>query len=293
MTAAIEKRISDDEISLGDLVQTVRKAKWRVLTLTIAMTVSAGVAVFQVPKTYKAHVIVAPVSSTGGAGQMGALSSMVSQFGGLASLAGISGTVDNKKAEAVAVLQSETLTQQFIEQNQLLPVLYRDKWDAGLKRWKETDPTRIPTLWTANQYFGDKIRTVDSDTKTGMVTLTIAWNDPAVAANWANGLIKLTNDYLRQAAIEETERNISYLNGEAARTSVLEVRQAIYTILQTEIDKEMLARGSQEYALKVIDRAFPPERPASPRKVLWLLSGAVIGLILSVLSAFMRTSSRQ
>jgi hypothetical protein len=40
---------------------------------------------------------------------------------------------------------------------------------------------------------------------------------------------------------------------------------------QNEINKVMLARGSREYALKVVDPAFTPELPSSPKLSLWLL----------------------
>lgn len=268
----------------------VRQARWRVAILTTVGAVTAGVLAFVVPKTYKAEIMVAPVSSTSsGGGLGGALSSVVSQLGGIASLAGIAGNMDNKKAEEIAVLQSETLTQAYIENNQLMPVLFASKWDAHQQRWKVSDPEDTPTLWLANEYFRKKVRTVDTDAKTGLVTLTIAWKDPKLAAEWANGLVKMTNDYLRQRAIEETQRNITYLNEEASKTNVMEAKQAVYTILQSEINKEMLARGSQEYALRVVDRAFPPERPTSPRPVLWVLLGALGGMALGVMTALTRS----
>jgi hypothetical protein len=79
----------------------------------------------------------------------------------------------------------------------------------------------------------------------------------------------MTNDYLRANAIAQSERNIAFLGQEAAKTYVVGVKQAICEILQSEIRKEMLARGSEEYAFRILDRALPPERAASPRKLLW------------------------
>jgi uncharacterized protein involved in exopolysaccharide biosynthesis len=169
----------------------------------------------------------------------------------------------------------------------LLPILYASKWDDRLGRWKPTDPQKIPTLWTANLYFKKSIRAVEMD-KTGLVTMTISWTDPVLAAKWANDLVKMTNDYLRQAALEESERNIAYLNEQAERTSVIGAKQAIYTLLETEINKEMIARGSKDYALKVVDRAFPPERASFPQTFLFMLLGCAAGLFLSTIVSFIR-----
>ena len=125
-----------------------------------------------------------------------------------------------------------------------------------------------------------------TDPKTGLVTLTIAWSDPRLAAKWANGLVSITNDYLRTKAIAESERNITYLNEQAGKTDVMTVKQAIYAILQNEINKQMLARGSDEYAFKILDPAAPPEVPSSPRPKLWTFLAFFGGLALSIFAAY-------
>jgi len=219
---------------------------------------------------------------------MGGLSSATSQFSGLASLVGLSPQQDSKKSESLAVLQSEALTQQYIANNDLLPVLYPKRWDAVAKRWKVTDPKKIPTLWTANQLFKEKIRVLTTDTKTGLSTLIITWDDPVVAARWANGLVKMANDYLRDKTIVESERNIAYLTEQGAKTDAVGVKQAVYSILQTEISKAMLAKGSDEYALKVVDPAFAPEKASSPKPALWIFIGTVAGLICSFIIVMVR-----
>ena len=70
----------------------------------------------------------------------------------------------------------------------------------------------------------------------------------------------MANDNLRDRAIAESERNISYLNEQAAKTDVVGIRQTIYNIMETEINKAMLAKGSEEYAFKLIDPAVVPQK---------------------------------
>ncbi|MGI0133419.1 MAG: GNVR domain-containing protein, partial [Candidatus Micrarchaeaceae archaeon] len=131
---------------------------------------------------------------------------------------------------------------------------------------------------------------VTTDSKTGLVTLTITWKDPALAAAWANGLVRYTNDYLRGRALEESERDITYLTQAAKATDLAGVKQAIYSILQSEISREMLARGTAEYAFKVLDPAVPPERPSSPIKSLWICLGLLGGLALSLCVIIVRSA---
>jgi len=166
-------------------------------------------------------------------------------------------------------------------------VLYAKKWDPGTQKWWVTDPQKIPTLWKANRDFR-KIRSIVDDKKSNMVVLKITWKDPKQAAQWANDLVRITNSYLRDKAIQEAERNITYLNEQASKTNVVEAQKSIFSLLETEINKEMLARGREEYALKVVDPAFVPEKPSSAGLVLLALLGFGLGCTGAVLVAFGR-----
>jgi uncharacterized protein involved in exopolysaccharide biosynthesis len=281
-----------EQISLKEVIEDLWLRKWTVIALCAILVVSAATAAILLPKKYEASVLVSPETNTPGGTRLGGLGSVVSQFGGLASLAGLSVGMNSHAAETVAVLKSRALTEAFIQQNDLLPTLYPKLWDSKLKRWKVTDPRKVPTLWKANREFDRDIRFVSSDPKTGLVTLSIHWRDPQQAAAWANGLVKETNDYLRAKAIAKADRNISYLEAQAAQTEMLGVKQAIYSILENEIDTEMLARGSAEYALKVLDPAQAPQQPSSPEPLLWVLLALFAGILLSVLAAFIRVAWR-
>jgi len=279
-----------DEISLRDLIALIWARRWLVLSIVIIATSVAGAAALIADKKYLATVTLSPAS--GSQNQLGALGSLAAQFGGVASLAGISLPGDSKRSESLAILQSEALTESYIRKNDLLPILYGDLWDPVGKKWKETDPKKIPTLWKANQYFKKSVRAVTTDPKTDLVTLTITWKDAELAARWANELVRMANEYSRDRAIQESERNIAYLNEQALKTDMLGVKQVIFTILQNEINKEMLARGNSEYALKVLDPAFTPERPSSPKLTLWLIMGFFGGLFWALFMVFVQNAWR-
>jgi uncharacterized protein involved in exopolysaccharide biosynthesis len=280
-------RPRDEDLRLRDAIALLVPYRWLIgataLVMAAAMALTAH---FLVTKWYEATILLAPVSEQEVGSRLGSVSGLASQLGGLASLAGLSGSGNSFKNEAVATLQSEALTERYIIDNNLLPVLYSDLWDSQRKTWTVTDPKKIPTPWKANRYFQKQIRVVVENNKTGLVSLSIKWTDPALAAQWANGLVKMTNDYLRQKAIVEADRNIDYLNDEVKKTTVVPVQQAVYSLMETEIKKEMLARGSSNYALKVLDPAITPEIRSSPTTLLWLVGGFVLGLFVSVTAAF-------
>jgi uncharacterized protein involved in exopolysaccharide biosynthesis len=279
----------NDEIKLRDVFEAIRRFRVAVLICLIIGTCAGSALSLLSDKKYEAAIVVSTVSDDGLSGRLGGLGALAGQFGGLASLAGISIGGNNKRDETIAVLQSEFLTEKYINDHNLLPVLFSKYWDSGTGKWNTTDKKRIPTLWKANRYFNKSIRKVTDEKRTGLVYLKIEWKDPAVAALWANDLVKLTNSYLRDKAIVESEKSIAYLREEGAKTDSVDARHAIYTVMENEINKEMLAREREEYALKIIDPAVPPERPSSFGPLGMGIFGFVAGLMASILWVAIRT----
>jgi uncharacterized protein involved in exopolysaccharide biosynthesis len=252
------------------------------MTLGLGL-LAGGLSAIQ-PNTYKATVVLSPVSNPTAAGR---LAGQGSQVGGIASLIGLSFGGDTSKAESLAVLQSESLTERFIHDNNLLPLLFKDQWDPVGRQWKGGPAERQPTLWKGNEAFA-KIRNVGEDKKLSLTALTITWTDPVTAAKWANDLVKAANQALRNQAIEESQQHIAYLQNEANGTDVAQVRAAIYAVLESEIKNVMLAKGPGDYALKIIDPAIPPEKRFGPQPLLWAIGGASTGLVLAVFVIFLR-----
>ena len=212
------------------------------------------------------------------------LSSLATQFGGLASLVGLNSGATDISVESLAVLRSREFTTQFISDLNLLPILYAKKWDAAAKKWNVKDPKDIPTLEDAFLYFDEDIRSISQDTSTNLVTLSIEWNDRQMAADWTNELVKRLNARMRKSAIEDTTRSIDQLQQELAKTSVVELQSGIYQLIEAQIHVRMVAQTEEQYAFRVIDPGVAsdedhyvwPNRPLF--LALGLLGGGLLGL---------------
>jgi uncharacterized protein involved in exopolysaccharide biosynthesis len=268
--------------SLGEIVSRDRKLI-AIVTLIVTIITAIGAIISQ--KQYKGTVQFSVVTQD----QKGGAGGLMSSFGALASLAGVSVGGESDKYEPIALLESRFLTEMYIQQNNLLPILFPKAWDAQAGRWK--DPATAPTLWKGDAQF-KKIRAVVTDAKTGLVTVSITWPDPEVAAKWANGLVALTNKQMRERALHESDRHITYLREQAERTELVPVQQALSTLMENEYKESMLAGGTEEYSLKVIDPAFVPETPSSLRRSLVTLIGLLGGLFISIVFVFIRASWR-
>lgn len=274
------QRPHNDEHTVVELLQVFWRGKWFMFMATTAVLLVAAVMVFFLPKRYQASVLMIPASSES-AGALGAIGGLANQIGGLGSLIGLGKVAGDRTQEFLAILQSRRLTEQFIEQHRLLPILFADRWDAGNQTWK--NGTDAPSMWDAIRVFDKKIRSVSESKLTGLVTLNISWRDPALAAQWANELVARANELTRIKALEDSERNIAYLTEQANATNEVGLRTTIYTLLETEFKQVMLARGNQEYAFRVIDPAVAPEKPSFPRPLLMLIGALGFGILSSAI----------
>jgi LPS O-antigen subunit length determinant protein (WzzB/FepE family) len=258
---------------------------WRVLAVTtLAGALLALVMALSTPPKFRAQALVAPVLQSEGAGAGGGA---LRSLGGLAALANIDlGAGGGRKDQSFATLSSLGFAREFIQKHNLLPVLYAERWDAQAGRWKSG--ARVPTLGEAVKVFTDDVVSIVDDKKTSFVTVTVDWGSPQQAAEWANGMIDMVNDKLRAEAINHTARSLEYLNGELAKTSVIELRQAIYRLVEEQENNAMVANVQHDYAYRFIDAAVTPEKKHSPKRAVMTVVGAAVGLFVGTLLVYLR-----
>jgi uncharacterized protein involved in exopolysaccharide biosynthesis len=253
--------------------------KWLVLAIVAVSTGTAIAIALILPPTFRAEAVLSPVNHDV-AGASG-ISELIGRYADVASLAGVpvgAGSAD--QYEAVATLSSRALLQAFIADNDLLPVLFPDAWDSGTKTWK--GPTEAaPTLWHGIREFQSGIMNVATDRRTGLVTLTIDWRDPLVAADWANQLIARTNETLRNRAIAEGESSIEHLNVEIERTTEVQLRNALYRLMESQLWRVTMATVTREYAFRIIDPPMAPAERFRPQRAQIALTGLMLGLVLA------------
>jgi capsular polysaccharide biosynthesis protein len=272
-------------VNLSDYWNILAHHRWLVAAITIAVLAAATAAAFLIPPVYRAEIVFVPVEEEDPGS---ALSALASQLGSLAMVAGLEGGGGPHKDKAIATLLSRTFTKLFIEDQQLMPILFADEWDSPNQTWFPDDPLDIPSQWDAYELFETDIRFISEDPLTGIITLRIEWTDPNLAALWANDLMQQLNEHMRQAAVDEATKSIEYLKTELEKTSVVEIQQSIYRLIETQINNVMLANVNEQYAFKIIDPAIVPDADKFvwPNRPLFIGGGLVVGIFLGMLAAF-------
>ncbi|EDY83719.1 Chain length determinant protein [Verrucomicrobiia bacterium DG1235] len=268
----------EDELSLIDLWNIVWKRKWPWLVFGPLFGIFGVFYALNQTEIYRAEATLAPNSEEKSGG---GLSALAGQFGGLASMAGLNLGGGGSTETAIATLKSRQFLTPFITTETSLKALFPKEWDEETKAWtvakERRNDSNTPTDLEAYEFFTKNSLKVSEDKKSGLVTLAVELPDPKLAAEWTNQLVGKLNSHLRQQAKIESERNLAYLNDQLSDTRVLEIREALYGLIENQTKNAMLANAKEEYAFKVIDPAVVPELRVRPKRSLIVIASGMLG----------------
>lgn len=298
------QQVADDEIDLRELFNVIWQGKWLIIAITAVFAIGSVVFAIMQPNIYKSEALLAPASEEQGGG----LSALASQFGGLASMAGINlgrkGGVD-KTQMAIEVMKSRQFASDFIQKHQLLPdLMAAEKWnmaensviyDAALYDVSENKWLREvkapfkpkPSMQEAFKKFS-KIVSVNAEKDTGMVTVSVEHLSPAVAQQWVNWLVEDINKVMKERDVAEAIRSSDFLNKQIAQTNVADIRSILYKLVEEQAKTIMFAEVRDEYVFKTIDPALVPEEKAKPKRALICVLGTMLGGMLAVMLVLIR-----
>jgi len=297
------KNNSDDEIDLSELWHAIWVGKLLIIVISFVFAVSSIFYALSKPDIYQASILLSPASSDS-AGGMGALAG---QFGGLASLAGISlgGGGTDKTALALEIMKSRAFLESFIVKHDLLlPLMASDGWDrindllifddelydVINKEWvREVSypKTVIPSHWEAYQELL-KLITASQDKTTSLITIDIEFYSPQIAKKWLQWLVADVNDFMREQDENEAQASIDYLTKQLEKTEVSTMETVFYQLIEEQTKNMMLTKVSAEYVLKTIDPAQVPEKKSGPKRALIVILGTVLGGMLSIMLVLVR-----
>ena len=176
----------EDEIDLLELIRTLLQA-WKIIVgITILCTGLAIAYALHAPEVFKAETLLAPTHE-----EKSSASSVLGQFGGLAAMAGVTIPADSNIERVLATLETRVFLKKFVVEKNLLPIIFEDFWDVASKSWKLQVGQDAFILEDGILPLQGAIE-VDQG-KSGLITLSVSWKDPEVAAQWANELVKQLN----------------------------------------------------------------------------------------------------
>ncbi|MFB2679538.1 Wzz/FepE/Etk N-terminal domain-containing protein [Shewanella mangrovisoli] len=307
--AQFSPTLANDEIDLRELFSVIWKGKWLIIAITTVFAIASVVFAVLQPNIYKSEALLAPASEEQGGG----LSALASQFGGLASLAGVNlgakGSTD-KTQLAIEVLKSRQFTSEFIQKHNILAdLMAAKKWDRETDKliYDEDDYIEVTNTWVrevkapfkaepsmqeAYKEFS-KIIAVNKDKESGMVTISVEHLSPIVAQQWVTWLIQDINKVMKDRDVAEAHRSTEFLNKQIALTNVADIKTVLYKLIEEQAKTIMFAEVRDEYVFKTIDPALAPEEKAKPKRALICLLGTILGGMLGVMLVLVRHFMRK
>lgn len=287
----------DDEIDLRELFGIIWQGKWWIIAITFVFAVGSVIYSLSLPNIYKSEATLAPTEEASGGG----LSQMAGQLGGLASLAGVNlgSQGADKTTIALEILKSRAFIKSFVEKYDILPELMAvEEWNRSVdlvfdnevynpdtKEWvREVEPPKQPepSSWEYVKVFRESVLEVSKDDTTGLVTIAVNHQSPEVAEQWVVWLIEEINNHMRERDIQEAQRSLEYLDKELQSTSLSDMQQVFYQLIEKQTQTIMLANVRPEYIFQTLDPAVVPEQKAKPSRALICIIGTFLGGFLSV-----------
>ena len=287
----------DDEIDLRELFGVLWAGKIKIIAITVIFAVASVNYALSVPNQYKATALLAPAKSDGGG-----LSGALGQMGGLASLAGISlGGGESGEAQiAQEIMKSWSYIEGFIADNDLAVELAAAQgWSKGSnelqindsvydtenKQWLSKNEAGVmgpPSSWSLFKAFSGRLA-VSEDKNSGLVSVSIEYYSPLIAKQWVDLYVESINRFMQQRQVTKVSRNIEYLQEQIGKTSIAEMQEVFYSIIEEQTKNKMLAEASPDYAFVAVGPSMVPEQKSQPKRALICILGTLLGGMLSVL----------
>jgi uncharacterized protein involved in exopolysaccharide biosynthesis len=148
------------------------------------------------------------------------------------------------------------------------------------------------TDYDAVEVFRRGIMRIEEEARSGITRVTIRWHDQEEAARWANAVAASINRTLRERAIQDSTRLVEYLNDQIQKAGSLEVKQALYSAMETELKSNAIAQVREDYAYRVLDPAISSPEPVAPNLGLRVLLGCLFGIGLAIVVVGVRRFKR-
>lgn len=292
----------DDEIDLKELLLALWSGKFLIAAITAVFAISSVMFALSIPDQYKATAILAPAESGGGG-----LSSALGQLGGLASLAGVSigdGSISEAQI-AQEIMKSWSFVDAFIADNDLAVEVYAaEGWNKGAGELKinsdvyDTDNNIWlleggetsdlgPSSWALFQRFRGML-SVSQDKQSGLVSVSIEYYSPEMAKSWLDLYIAAINKHMQARQVTKVTNNIRYLEDQISKTSIAEMREVFYTIIEEQTKNKMVAEASPDYAFVAVSPSMVPEVKSKPSRASICVLGTMLGGMLSVIIVLIR-----
>ena len=293
----------NDEIDLKELFTVLWLNKIKIISISLVFAFGSVIYALSLPNKYTATVTLAPAQGDGSG-----LSSNLGQIGGFSSITGFSlarPAVAGESQIAQEIMKSRSFIETFIDENDLAVQVYategwskgsnelqidEDVYDVEVDKWLIKDAVGKfgpPSGWNLFQKFS-RMLAISENKNTGLVSISIQYYSPNIAKEWLDMYVASINKHMQSRQIAKVSNNIDYLEAQINKTSIAEMREVFYTIIEEQTKNKMVAEASPDYVFVAVSPSMVPAVKSQPKRALLCIVGTLVGAILSVFLVLIR-----
>ena len=248
----MESSQSSGDVRLVDVISAVWERIRFVLLFSAIIFIAMSVMILTDAPVYRAKVTLAPSTPLIDPTPV----SLPGRFSDLSGLSNIgvfqARTTGN---HAFSLLRSRLIRRQFIESENLMPILFADQWDSEKHAWRESNTDLQPTIGDALEFLEREVLFTSFNSSTGFISVHVEWSDPEIAAIWANQLVEIADSAIRERDIDEAQRSIQFLEAQVRAASLESIKSLMYKLIESHAKTIMVASIKDDYVFAVIDPA--------------------------------------
>lgn len=294
-----------DDFNLEKIFKLLWDSRYLIIFVTSFFAIVSIYFTLQMPSKYKSSALIMIVDPSNNNSN----SSLLSRFGGLATMAGISipsSDSGNKINLAEETIKSRDFFNKLISEHDILPdlyasknydkvnkkIIYNDSYNGEKRVWNKSNKNL--SLKPSNQEAYRVYRSILSigiDDKSGYMTLSVIHVSPLFANKLISLVVSSTNSIVRQNDLIESETALTYLKNLMATVEYSEIKDSISNLIEAQLETQMLVNiREDDYLLKYIDQPFSPEDKFSPRRSLYVIMATILGFLTGVLIILYKAS---
>ncbi|MEL0243978.1 MAG: Wzz/FepE/Etk N-terminal domain-containing protein [Gammaproteobacteria bacterium] len=254
-------KFTEDQIEISEIIREVWKSKIKIIWITSFFILVSLLISFLLPNIYKSESLLSVESSS-----QNSMSSMLSRYAGVASLAGVSlpsNASEDKSLLAIETIKSRDFLRhllrdekikinlmaydQYIEKTSSLTI-DPEIYDLEKGMWLQNSYYKYdePTFLEVYEVYSDSLN-ISQDKVTGFLNLSFSHVSPYFAKSFLETIIQEANTLLKSQAILETDHSIKYLRGQLNEIAEIEIRNSINSLMKQQLEKRMLADTNKNY----------------------------------------------
>ena len=286
--------MQNKDTDIRELISLIWINKTKILISAFIIFIISFLYSFSLVDKYKSEAILMVSDQKDSSPQMS------SSYSSLANMAGISipqSDSENKINLGLEVMLSREFLYKFIQNRNLtVPIMAAKQWnqDNGRLIIDESLYDTENNIWVSNKYgaSGPTIHevyeefltyiSIEKDKLTGFITISITSPSPVNSRDWVSFLIEDINSVTKSKDLNDSNKALQYLNDQVSKTSLTELREVFFSIIESELRTKMLASISDEYLFSIIDKPIIAEEKESPNRLFISIIGFILGLIVSL-----------